>query len=158
MFNQNQSYQALTFQQQVIALSQTYPCPRCSCGILEPFGHTETFKCNGCERSFVPLRGGRLLNPANRMGSKVAPTFWWDGLRWHWAGTTATTNQLLAITAAFLMPIVMLHLSTTFLWHDRPEWCSPLLMTALVGLMTVQFIYLLCWDFDLGSRRRARRH
>jgi len=153
----NQSYQQLSFQQQVIALNQTYPCPRCSCGILEPFGHTETLKCNGCERNFVPLRGSRLLHPAHRMGSRVAPTFWWDGLRWHWAGTTATAAQLIGILFIFLAPLLAFHVSVALhLWHDRPEWCSPLLMTALIGLASIQLIYFSCWDFDFLARHRQR--
>jgi hypothetical protein len=153
----NQSYQQLTFNQQIIALNQTYPCPRCSCGIMEPYGHTETFRCSGCERVFVPLRGGRMLHPANRMGSKIAPTFWWDGLRWHFAGTTATANQIMTILVAFLLPLIALNLSLGLnLWHDRPEWCSPLLMTALIGLVTIQMIYFCCWDFDFLSKGRSR--
>jgi hypothetical protein len=154
----NQSYTQLSFHQQIIALNQTYPCPRCNCGILEPFGHTETFQCNGCQRSFVPLRGGRLLNPAHRMGAKIAPTFWWDGLRWRWAGTTASTAQLVAIVVSFLMPLVVLNLAIAFnLLHERPEWASPLPITAAVGLMSMLLLYFMCWDFNFGSRRRARR-
>jgi hypothetical protein len=154
----NQSYQQLSFTQQIIALNQTYPCPRCSCGIMEPYGHTETFQCNSCERLFVPLRGGRLLHPANQMGFKIAPTFWWDGLRWHFAGTTATANQVLGILVALLLPLLSLNLSLSLnLWQDRPELCSPLLLTALVGLATVVMIYFCCWDFDFLARRRARQ-
>jgi hypothetical protein len=154
----NQSYQQLSFHQQIIGLSQNYPCPRCTCGSLEPFGLTETFKCTGCDRSFVPLRGGRLLHPANRMGWKIAPTFWWDGLRWHWAGTTATTKQLTTIVALFVIPLIALN-ACLFMSNgiERPEWCNPVLMTAILGLLTMQLIYLLCWDFDfLTSKRKAR--
>jgi len=154
----NQSYQQLTFHQQIIALNQTYPCPRCSCGIMEPYGHTETFRCSGCERVFVPLHGGRMLHPANRMGSKVAPTYWWDGLRWHFAGTTATTHQVVTILGAFLLPLIALNISLSLnLWRDRPEWCSPLLMTALIGLVTIQVIYFCCWDFDFLAKARNRQ-
>jgi hypothetical protein len=99
-----------------------------------------------------------MLHPANRLGSKIAPTFWWDGLRWHFAGTTATTNQVLTILTAFLLPLLALNLSLSLnLWHDRPDWCSPLLMTALIGLITVQMIYFCCWDFDFLARSRNRR-
>src|SRR6185369_15876120 len=146
------SYQHVSFRQQIIGLNQTYPCPRCSSGALEPFGITETFKCNSCERSFVPLRGGRLLCPAKRMGWKIAPTFWWDGLRWHWAGTTASTRQLLSIVALFLLPLAVLNLAMSMnLWQDRPEWCSPVLVSAILGLLTIQCIYFMCWDFDFFS-------
>ncbi len=152
----NQSYQQISFHQQIIALSANYPCPRCSSGSLEPFGLTETFKCNSCERNYVPLRGGRLLHPANRLGWKIAPTFWWDGLRWHWAGTTATAKQLTGIVALFLLPLFLLNGALSLnLWVDKPEWCSPLLLTAVLGLLTVQLIYLLCWDFDFLTKKKT---
>ncbi|HEY9784743.1 MAG TPA: hypothetical protein V6D17_05010 [Candidatus Obscuribacterales bacterium] len=151
-----QSYEQLSFHQQVIVLNQTYPCPRCSSGILEPYGLTETFACNSCERGFVPLRGGRLLHPSRRMGWKVAPTFWWDGLRWHWAGTTATTKQLLTIVTVFLVPLAILNVSLYFnVWPERPEWCTPMLLTAVLGLLTIQLIYFTCWDFDFLAKRKS---
>lgn len=150
------SYQQLSFHQQIISLTQNYPCPRCTCGSLEPFGLTETFKCNSCERAFVPLRGGRLLYPANRMGIKVAPTFWWDGLRWHWAGTTATSRQLGAVVALFMMPLLALNVALYMnLFQSLPEWCSPILLTAVMGLLTIQLIYFMCWDFDFLTKRKA---
>ncbi len=150
------SYQHVSFRQQIIGLSQSYPCPRCSCGILEPYGLTETFQCNSCLRGFVPLRGGRYLYPSNRLGWKVAPTFWWDGLRWHWAGTTATAKQLFTIVALFVLPLLALNAAMFMnVWPDRPDWCTPTLMTALLGLLTIQTIYFLCWDFDFISRRKV---
>jgi hypothetical protein len=153
----NQSYQQLSFHQQIIGLNQNYPCPRCTCGSLEPFGFTETFKCTGCERSFVPLRGGRLLHPANTLGWKIAPTYWWDGLRWHWAGTTATAKQLTTIVALLIMPLLALNLCLYFnASFERPEWCNPVLMTAILGLLTMQLIYFLCWDFDFLSKKKSR--
>lgn len=152
-----QSYQHISLHQQIITLTQSYPCPRCSSGALEPYGETETFKCNGCSRGFVPLRGGRLLCPAKRMGFKVAPTFWWDGLRWHWAGTTASHRQLALIVCLFFMPLLIIngamHLN---IWSERPDWLSPLLLTAIVGLLNMQLIYLMCWDFDFLVRRKGR--
>jgi hypothetical protein len=154
----HQSYQQLSFHQQIIALNQTYPCPRCSSGMLELYGHTETFKCNGCQRNFVPLCGARLLHPATRLGSKIAPTFWWDGLRWHWAGTTATSKQIVAILTLSIVPIVLTNLALTMnLWKDRPEWCSPILLSIVVGLVMLQMIYLICWDFDSMSRGKPRQ-
>ncbi|HEY9714883.1 MAG TPA: hypothetical protein V6C72_15550, partial [Chroococcales cyanobacterium] len=144
----------ISFHQQIISLSQSYPCPRCA-GSLEPYGLTETFKCNNCERGFVPLRGSRLLCPSNRMGWKIAPTFWWDGLRWHWAGTTATTRQLMAIVSVFATPLIMLNLAMYLgVGQTLPEWCSPILLTAVLGLLTVQMIYFTCWDFDFLTKRR----
>jgi hypothetical protein len=154
----HQSYQQLSFQQQIIALNQTYPCPRCSSGLLELYGLTETLKCNGCERTFVPLRRARLLHPANRMGAKIAPTFWWDGLRWHWAGTTATSKQIVAILLASTIPVVLVNLALTMnFFKDRPEWCTPILLSIVVGLMMLQMIYLICWDFDTMSRGKPRQ-
>lgn len=151
----NSSYQHVSFREQIIALNQSYPCPRCTCGVLEPYGLTETFKCNSCTRSFVPLRGGRRLYPANRMGWKIADTFWWDGLRWRWAGTTASAAQLTAIVMMFLAPILALQGVFYFdLWKSRPDWCNhPVLLTLIVGLLTMQAIYFMCWDFNFVSKR-----
>lgn len=125
--------------------------------MLEPFGLTETLKCTSCERPFVALRGGRMLYPANRMGLKVAPTFWWDGLRWHWAGTTASTRQLVTIALMFAMPI--LASQTVFSLHlvnDMPAWMSPALASAVGSLFVMQLIYFLCWDFDVVAKRKER--
>lgn len=153
----NSSYQHVSYRQQVITLNQSYPCPRCNCGALEQFGLTETLKCNSCMRTFVPLRNGRCLFPSNRMGWKIAPTFWWDGLRWHWAGTTASAGQLCAIVLLFMLPLLALNGAFYYfnIWPDRPEWLSPLLLSAVVSLITIQTIYFLCWDFDFVSKRRA---
>lgn len=153
----NSSYQNLSFRQQIISANQSYPCPRCTSGMLETYGLTETFKCTSCERSFVALRGGRMLYPANRMGIKVAPTFWWDGLRWHWAGTTASTKQLFTIVAMFVLPVALAQLAFAFnLIADKPDWLNPALATALVSLLSMQAIYFLCWDFDFVSRSKER--
>ncbi len=154
----NQSYQQLSFHQQIIGLSQNYPCPRCVCGSLEPFGLTETFQCASCDRSFVPLRGGRLLHPARSMGWKIAPTFWWDGLRWHWAGTTASARQMTTILALLIVPLLALNIGFYFYSGiDRPEWCNPILITATVGLLMTQLIYLACWDFDFLTKKKRNR-
>lgn len=155
------SSQSLSLRQQVIALTQNYPCPRCTPGALAPFGHTETMECNSCNRHFVPLRGGRLLFPANRLGWKIAPTFWWDGYRWHWGGTTATAKQLLSIVLVSLLPVVAVVASAQAqaeLWHSYMGKIEPALVGSVVGLITMQLIYLLCWDFEFCSRRaRPRR-
>lgn len=151
------SYQHVSLRQQVISLEQSYDCPRCKSGRLEPFGHTETFRCNSCERGFVPLRGGRFLHPANRMGWKIAPVYWWDGLRWHWQGTTATAAQLALIVMAFMAPMVALHGAFYMnLWPEAPEIFNPVLLTVLVGLITLEAIYFLCWDFEFTGRRKAK--
>lgn len=146
--------QQFSFRQQIIALNQSYPCPRCSAGVMEPFGLTETFKCNGCKRVYVPLKGGRYLFPANSIGWKIAPTFWWDGYRWHWAGTTASTQQLSCIVLVSLLPVVALNVAIHMnLLAGRPYWCTPLLMSLIIGLITTQVAYLTCWDFDFLSKK-----
>lgn len=116
---------------------------------------TETFHCSGCRRTFVPLRGGRYLYPSKRLGWRIAPTYWWDGYRWHWAGTTATCRQLTVIVLLSLLPVLAVNIALCVnLWANRPAWCNPILLTPLIGLLTIQFIYLLCWDFDFLSERK----
>ncbi|HMO23264.1 MAG TPA: hypothetical protein PKC98_20070 [Candidatus Melainabacteria bacterium] len=44
---------------------------------------------------------------------------------------------------------------TSNVWAQRPEWVSPLLMTAVVGLVMAVVLRLLCWDFDIGSNSQA---
>lgn len=97
------------------------------------------------------------MHPANTLGWKIAPTYWWDGLRWHWAGTTATAKQLTTIVALLIMPLLALNLCLYFnASFERPEWCNPVLMTAILGLLTMQLIYFLCWDFDFLSKKKSR--
>ena len=149
------SSQHISLRQQVIALSQSYPCPRCTPGVLEPFGLTETLACNNCARGFVPLRGGRFLYPASTLGFKIAPIFWWDGFRWHWGGTTATTKQLATLIMVSLLPVIgILSFDTFFPLHSFKHYnLDATLLSPVVGLITMQLMYLLCWDFDFFSRR-----
>jgi hypothetical protein len=156
----NSSYQHISFRQQIISTSQSYPCPKCSSGMLEPFGLTEVMKCSACERSYVALRGGRLLYPANHLGIKVAKTFWWDGLRWHWAGHTANTKQLLAIIFLFFAPILTAQvLFALNLWPEHPEWLNARTACLAVGAITGLAIYCFCFDFDIVvKRKRAEKH
>ena len=151
MFHPSSSH--LSFRQQVIALSQSYPCPRCTPGVLETQGLTETLHCNHCARGFVALRGGRLLYPATQMGWKIAPIFWWDGFRWHWGGTTATTKQLMSIIALSFLPVTAVIFYAVLYGQTLPKWAEPQLLSPIVGLLTMQLIYLLCWDFDFFSKR-----
>ena len=137
--------------QQVISLAQKYPCPRCMQGTVEAFGLTETLVCSRCHRGFVPLHGGTLLCPASNLGWKIAPTFWWDGLRWHWAGTTAVASQLFVIVLISLLPALGILTIITIVDPSSPWWKSSLL-ASLAGFITMQLIYLLCWDFDFFSR------
>ena len=137
--------------QQIISLSQKYPCPRCMQGTLEAYGITETFACSRCQRGFVPLRGGTLLCPSCNLGWKIAPTFWWDGLRWHWSGTTATAAQLLVIVLISLIPAVGILIASTIVEPQSPWWKASL-FASLAGFITMQFIYFLCWDFDFFFR------
>lgn len=152
------SQQQFAFRQQIIGLTQAYPCPRCTAGLMEPFGLTETFRCNSCRRTYVPLKGGRYLYPARQMGWKIAPTFWWDGFRWHWAGTTATSSQLTSIVLLSLLPVLLVDLAIYMnWWQSRPDWCTPMLISLLIGLLTIQVVYLMCWDFDFMSSRNTYR-
>jgi hypothetical protein len=143
------SSQHISLRQQVIALSQSYPCPRCTPGVLEPFGLTETLTCNHCSRGFVPLRGGRFLYPSNQLGWKIAPIFF----RWHWGGTTATTKQLATIIMLSLLPVIGILGFATVHPNGMPLKADPTLLSPIVGLITMQVMYLLCWDFDFFSRR-----
>lgn len=151
------SSQHLSLKQQVIALSQSYPCPRCTPGVLEPFGHTETMLCSGCKRSFVPLRGGRLLYPANSLGWKIAPTFWWDGYRWHWGGTTATSKQLGIIVLLSLLPVLGVVLAFQVFQLDQTSgMLDKCIICPIVGLVTMQLIYACCWDFDFYTKNKRQ--
>ncbi len=151
------SSQQLSLKQQVIALSQSYPCPRCTPGVLEPYGHTETMMCSNCNRSFVPLRGGRLLFPANSLGWKIAPTFWWDGYRWHWGGTTATAKQLSIIVLLSLLPVLGIAASANYFhWPINNVFCDAWILCPIVGLITMQLIYACCWDFEFYTRSKNK--
>lgn len=151
------SSQHISFREQIIALSQSYPCPRCNSGMLEPRTLGDTFRCSGCSRDFVALKSSRFLYPANCLKWKIAPTFWWDGYRWHWAGTTATTKQLLGISALSMLPIAGIDWAMySNLLPGRPDWCTPALMSFLLALATVQIIYLLCWDFNAAPKTKLR--
>lgn len=151
---------SISLKQQVIALSQNYPCPRCTDGVIEPFGHTETMACSECSRGFVPLRGGRLLYPAQSIGWKIAPTFWWDGYRWHWGGTTATSKQLGSIVLVSLLPVIaILAVATlnTEWWNSNiPHSWPPTLLGPLAGLITMQLIYFCCWDFEFCCKKNNK--
>jgi len=124
--------------------------------MIETFGITETLQCSGCKRNFVALRGARMLCPAETMGWKIAPTFWWDGFRWHWAGTTASTKQLSTIVLTSLLPVIALNVALNMhAWSSRPEWLTPLVLSLVVGLASIQMIYFLCWDFDFLNKNKG---
>jgi len=153
----NSSYQHISFRQQIITTNQSYPCPRCSGGMLDAYGLTETLKCSSCERSFVALRGGRMLYPANRMGMKIGLTFWWDGLRWHWAGHTASMRQIVTMVMFFFLPILASQVACALnIGPERPEWLSPAAITASVFVLTFATISFFCWDFDKVTKRKRR--
>jgi hypothetical protein len=62
----------------------------------------------------------------------------------------------MTIVSLFIMPLVALYAGMTLnVWSERPDWCSPLLLTSVLGLLTIQLIYFLCWDFDFLSKRKA---
>lgn len=152
----NFAYQNLSFRQQIITANQSYPCPRCSCGMLEAFGITETLKCTSCERGFVALHGGRMLYPANRMDWKIAPTFWWDGLRWHWAATTANTRQILTLVLLTVMAVTGTYAAFGFNLIARWEWLSPMLAASVVLFLSLGSIYFFCGDFDVVAKRKEK--
>jgi Kef-type K+ transport system membrane component KefB len=92
------------------------------------------------------------------MGWKIAPIYWWDGTKWHWAGTTASSKQLISIVLTVAAPIFLLNLAiNTNIWTMRPEWLSPVLLSIIVAIITVQLIYLTCWDFNSKAKRQQRR-
>jgi hypothetical protein len=112
--------------------------------------------CVKCQREFVALCGSRFLHPAKQLGVKIAPIYWWDGTKWHWAGTTATKEQLLSMVSLIVLPILIINaLIYLNVWHERPGWCHPLILTALFGFITTQLIYFICWDFDFLSKRKT---
>jgi hypothetical protein len=155
------SSQHISFRQQIISLNQGYPCPRCPIGSLEVFGLTETLKCDSCERSFVPLKSGRFLYPANQLGWKIAPTFWWDGFRWHRDRTTASTKQLTIITLLSLVPVLAILVAAQInphWWTETvPKGYLPALFASIAWLFSLQLIYLSCWDFDFYSLKNKRK-
>jgi len=160
----DQSYQQLYLEKQVILHGQVYPCPRCKCGNLEAFGETETFICTACSRNFVAINAGRILYPVYRMKTKIAPVFWWDGLRWHLAGTTASAKQVIWGIIIFVVPIMLLNGAVFYLNHGHnigqaPKeafWLNLSLLNLLIGFFLAQIFYLMCWDHE-GRRKRYLR-
>jgi hypothetical protein len=164
----DQSYQQLYVQKQVISLSESYPCPRCKGGHLEPFGDTETFSCKGCSRQYVALNAGRYLYPAGRLKIKIAPIFWWDGMRWHLAGTTASPPQSILVLTMFIVPILAInafvffvnngHLGTPGHMFSQSFFLNLALLNVLTVFFTAQLFYLFCWDQNWShSLKHSRR-
>ncbi len=159
----DQSYQQLYIEKQVILLGQAYPCPRCKSGNLEPFGETETFVCTACKRNFVAINAGRVLYPVYNMKAKISPVFWWDGLHWHLAGTTASTKQILLTALLFATPLLALDAGVFWLNHGHASgaavqafWLNLGLLNLLIGFFLTQLFYLMCWD-HAGSIKRSTR-
>jgi hypothetical protein len=160
-----QSYQQLYIEKQVILLGQNYPCPRCKCGNLEPFGETETFICATCRRNFVAINAGRVLYPVYSMKTKIAPVFWWDGLRWHLAGTTASSRQAIVTMLLFILPILALDALVFCFNHGhlpasataQTFWLNLALLNLLVGFFMAQLFYLTCWDHETRIKHSARQ-
>ena len=162
----DQSYQQLYVQKQVISLEHSYPCPRCKSGLLKPFGETETFSCEHCERKFVALNAGRILHPARRLRIKIAPVFWWDGTRWHLAGTTASPSQNFLLMLIFVVPMIVINAFVFFINHghldplDQHLVLNLALLNGLVAFFMAQLFYLFCWDQNwsnnFGHNRRLR--
>ena len=163
----DQSYQQLYLQKQIIALGASYPCPRCKCGSLEAFGETETFICGACRRNFVAINAGRILYPAYSMKTKVAPVFWWDGLRWHLAGTTASKKQIIFASTSFLLPLAIIntfilslnHVQSAVLAHTLSQnfYLNLAFLNVLVGFFMSQLLYFMCWEQDKRIKSTARQ-
>src|ERR1700722_6744762 len=142
----DQSYQQLYVEKQVILLGQNYPCPRCRSGNLEPFGETETFVCAACRRNFVAINAGRVLYPVYSMKAKISPVYWWDGLRWHLAGTTASNGQFLTTVLLFVAPLFCMDTAVFWLSHGHAVhqvtaqafWLNLTLLNLLVGFFLAQ--------------------
>jgi hypothetical protein len=162
----DQSYQQLYEHKQVIALEHNYPCPRCKAGQLKPFGETETFTCVQCHRKFVALNGSRILYPAVRLKIKIAPIFWWDGLHWHLAGTTATPLQNIFVSLMFVLPILTLNAFVFFFNHghislNQHFYLNFTLLNGLIIFFMAQIFYLFCWDQNWSNslaQRKQIRH
>jgi len=163
----DQSYQQLYMQKQIISLSESYPCPRCKSGKLEPFGETETFSCRGCSRKFVAINAGHILYPAGRLKIKIAPIFWWDGLRWHLAGTTASPAQNIFASILFVAPLITINIFAFLFNHgqlgahgqalNQSFFLNLGLLNILVVFFMAQLFYLFCWDQN-GSAKRSPEH
>lgn len=159
-----QSYQSLYLEKQMILQGQTYPCPRCKYGSLEPFGETETFVCSACSRDFVAISAGRILYPACHMKRKIAPVFWWDGLHWHFAGTTASLKQLATVVLLIASSFAFVNCALLYLKYEQilgqttrlAPWLNLLLINILMATLLGHLFYTLCWDKKLSKRRQAR--
>lgn len=163
----DQSYQQLYTQKQVISLNESYPCPRCKGGNLEPFGETETFNCSACSRKFVAINSGRILYPAGRLKIKIAPIFWWDGSHWHLAGTTASPAQAIFALSIFATPLLAAngfvflfnhgYLSTSGHVLSQSFFLNVGLLNILVAFFVAQLFYLFCWDQNWSTKRGTGR-
>jgi hypothetical protein len=160
----DQSYQQLYLEKQIISLDESYPCPRCKSGHLEPFGDTETFCCGHCSRKFVALNAGRILFPATRLKIKIAPIFWWDGVHWHLAGTTATPSQSLFVLAMFIVPMLAINAFVFFINQGHPVnhashnlILNLVLLNILTAFFVAQLFYLFCWDQNWAKGLHYKR-
>jgi hypothetical protein len=162
----DQGYQQLYLEKQIIMQGQAYPCPRCKCGNLEPFGETETFMCTACARNFVAINAGRILYPVYQMKTKIAPVFWWDGMHWHLAGTTASIKQSIWATIVFIAPLLVLNGIVFYLNHEHAVgqasrqafWLNLALLNLLIGFFLTQLFYLMCWDHEARRNRTVRQN
>jgi hypothetical protein len=162
----DQSYQQLYLEKQLILQGQPYPCPRCKCGNLESFGETETFFCTACGRNFVAINAGRILYPVYQMKTKIAPVFWWDGLHWHLAGTTASIRQTICTALIFVLPLLLLDGIVVYFNNGHAVgqaskqafWLNLSLLNLLVGLFLAQLFYLACWDHEGRKKRTVQQN
>ena len=67
----------------------------------------------------MAINAGRVLYPVYSMKTKISPVFWWDGLRWHLAGTTASNGQFLATMLLFVTPLLGIDAAVFWLNHGH---------------------------------------
>ena len=154
------SHSNLTFShKRTISLDQTYSCPKCSIGTISNYGHGEVLHCNECQHKFVPLNSSKLLYPAIDPGFKIAPTYWYDGKDWRFAGTSASFTHVLILTIIAILPYLVLdYLICQNIWLNRPSWYSNELTFGLVFLTEFVLFKMFIWDgrIIIDQKRKAK--
>ena len=142
---------------QVINLDNSYACPKCEVGNISQFGHSETFLCNECRHKFVPLKASKLLYPANDPGFKIALTYWYDGQKWHKAGTTASFTYMLTLMIVLTIPpLILNYFLTQNIWLNKPYWCNNEILILLSIILELQLFYTYIWDGSILIDQKTR--
>ncbi len=116
--------------------------------------------------NFVAINAGRILYPVYQMKTKIAPVFWWDGLHWHLAGTTASIRQAICTALIFIMPLLLLDAFVVYVnsghaivqASKQAFWLNLSLLNLLIGLFLAQLFYLACWDHEGRKKRTVRQN